>query len=69
MARSKKNLEKLLKILDKKPMTRDKIQSTLNADRKTIYRNITEAQRRGWIQKDSSNISLNSIRESEYWYC
>jgi len=53
MARTKKNLEKLLKLLAKQPITREKIHSTLKADRKTIYRNIIEAQKRGWIEKDS----------------
>ena len=53
MARPKKNLEKLLKLLDRNPLTRYNIHSALKADRKTVYRNITEAQRKGWIEKDS----------------
>ena len=43
MAKSKKSLLRLLRLLDKKPMTKGEIRTALKVDRKTEYVNRKEA--------------------------
>src|SRR5918995_238290 len=53
MAKPKKVLNRLLHLLNKKPLQKGEIRKALKINRKTEYQNCKEAQEKGWIEKDS----------------
>jgi predicted transcriptional regulator len=52
MAKDKKSLLRLLRLLYKKPMTKGEIRNPLKVNRKTVYVNIKEALKQRWIEED-----------------
>ena len=53
MAKPKKILNRLLHLLNKKPLGISEIRKALRISRKTEYQNCKEAQEKGWIEKNS----------------
>ena len=52
MAKPKKSLLKLLRLLHKKPMTKGEVRIPLKVNRKTVYVNVEEALEKRWIEED-----------------
>src|SRR5215471_18271389 len=53
MAKQKKVLQRLLRLLNDRPMTQHEIRSRLKVDRRTVYENCKEGSSRGWIAHDN----------------
>src|SRR5215472_11001953 len=53
MAKQKKVLQRLLRLLNDRPMTQHEIRSRLKVDRHTVYENCKEASSKGWIAHDN----------------
>jgi hypothetical protein len=53
MAKQKKVLQRLLRLLNDRPMTQHEIRSRLKVDRRTVYENCKEAGSKGWIASDN----------------
>jgi len=53
MAKQKKVLQRLLRLLNDRPMTQHEILSRLKVDRRTVYENCKEASSKGWIAHDN----------------
>ena len=53
MAKQKKVLQHLLRLLNERPMTQHEILSRLKVNRRTVYENCKEASSKGWIAHDN----------------
>ena len=53
MAKQKKVLQRLLRLLNERPMTQHEILSRLKVNRRTVYENCKEASTKGWIAHDN----------------
>ena len=53
MAKQKKVLQRLLRLLNDRPMTQHEIRSRLKVNRRTVYENCKEGSRKGWIAHDN----------------